>query len=181
MRHSHFAIAPRGDRVYSYRVVEAMAMGSVPVVLADGYVFPFEDVINWTAAAVHVPEADVASLPRILAALPLAHVCEMRVAAFNAYEQYLASPAKWAAAIEATIARGRAGPKGELLLRPSTSGDASCSYSSSMGLLPDAGMGRTCPLINVSKLASESPLRVTGNGAWTNPGIHVPTPAHGKR
>ena len=140
MEQSHFGMAPRGDRLFSYRMVETMASGAVPIVISDGYVFPFEGLIDWNASALVVAEDDVERLPAILGRLKLDEVCERRVAAFKSYNHFLATPAAWAAAITILIEQGLAGRDGAKLLTQS-------SYVA----LPDANMSR-----EVSACLSES-------------------------
>ena len=59
MSRTTFALCPRGDALFSYRFSEALSFGAVPVVLADGWVLPFGDLIDWSGAVVVVPEASV--------------------------------------------------------------------------------------------------------------------------
>lgn len=57
---SNFCLAPRGDERWSYRFVESLKAGCVPVLLSDGLEFPFAPLINWTVAAVRIDEAKAA-------------------------------------------------------------------------------------------------------------------------
>ena len=61
---SRFILCPRGRGVSSIRLFEAMQMGRVPVVLADGWVPP--DGPDWDSFLVRVPERDVGRLPELL-------------------------------------------------------------------------------------------------------------------
>lgn len=45
-----FALCPSGWSDWSPRVFEAMAMGAVPVIYADGIRLPFEDAIDYSCA-----------------------------------------------------------------------------------------------------------------------------------
>jgi hypothetical protein len=74
MRSSHFILAPRGDRIYTYRMVEAMAMGMVPIVIADGYVFPFEGTTHARVTASTRPFLPPAYVPGTLCVLFSLHV-----------------------------------------------------------------------------------------------------------
>src|SRR3954447_7193000 len=44
---SWMAFVPRGEAHFSYRLLEVMSFGCVPVVLSDGWVLPFDRLIEW--------------------------------------------------------------------------------------------------------------------------------------
>jgi hypothetical protein len=84
---SRFILCPRGRGVSSIRLFEAMQMGRVPVVLADGWVPP--DGPDWDSFLVRVPERDVGRLPELLRRLdPTAAV--RAAAARRAWEAWFA-------------------------------------------------------------------------------------------
>ena len=70
LRSSVFALCPSGSGPNSIRLWEAIAAGSVPVVLSDGYAPPGDPVL-WAEATVSAPETPeaVAALPDSLEAL----------------------------------------------------------------------------------------------------------------
>ena len=61
---SKFVLCPRGICSYTPRIFETMALGRVPVVIADDWVAP--DDLDVSAVMLRVPEADIARLPGIL-------------------------------------------------------------------------------------------------------------------
>jgi len=66
---STFVLVPRGDNRWNYRFSEAVGACAIPVVLADGLSLPLEPLVDWSGAAVVVPEAaadDAATLLRWL-------------------------------------------------------------------------------------------------------------------
>lgn len=63
---STFAFVPRGDAMFSYRLLEAMSFGCIPVILSDNWVLPFDRTINWSLIGLHLSEKDAASLPALL-------------------------------------------------------------------------------------------------------------------
>ncbi|KAG0601613.1 hypothetical protein M758_11G126000 [Ceratodon purpureus] len=66
MKTSRFCICPGGYEVNSPRIVEAIYNECVPVIIADSFVLPFSDVLNWEAFSLHVKESDIPNLKIIL-------------------------------------------------------------------------------------------------------------------
>lgn len=69
MRKSKYCICPSGYEVASPRMVEALYTGCVPVLMKDGYVQPFSDVLNWKSFSVEVAVKDIPNLKNILAGI----------------------------------------------------------------------------------------------------------------
>lgn len=66
---SRFSLCPRGDAAYSFRFIEALSCGAVPVLYGDGWVLPFSEALDYDAFAVLIPEAEVHRTVEILAAI----------------------------------------------------------------------------------------------------------------
>lgn len=90
---SRFALCPRGDAVYSFRVVEALSCGAIPVVIGDGWVLPFSELLDYTEFIVGCSESavEVAGLSERLRALPDTVVQRMQAAGRRVFEQHFAS------------------------------------------------------------------------------------------
>ncbi|KNA17443.1 hypothetical protein SOVF_079880 [Spinacia oleracea] len=63
---SVFCLCPLGWAPWSPRLVESVALGCVPVIIADGIKLPFDDVVPWAEISLTVAEHDVAKLGSIL-------------------------------------------------------------------------------------------------------------------
>ncbi|KAJ6845477.1 putative glycosyltransferase [Iris pallida] len=66
MKSSKFCICPMGYEVNSPRIVEAIYYECVPVIIADNFVLPFDDVLDWSRFSVVVAEKDIPNLKDIL-------------------------------------------------------------------------------------------------------------------
>lgn len=61
-----FCLCPLGWAPWSPRLVESVAMGCVPVIIADGIRLPFPSAVPWSEISLTVAEKDVAKLGPIL-------------------------------------------------------------------------------------------------------------------
>ncbi|GFP79699.1 probable glucuronoxylan glucuronosyltransferase irx7 [Phtheirospermum japonicum] len=64
---SAFCLCPLGWAPWSPRLVESVALGCVPVIIADGIRLPFPAAVPWAEISITVAEADVGRLGQILA------------------------------------------------------------------------------------------------------------------
>lgn len=71
MKNSRFCLCPMGYEVNSPRIVEALYYECVPVIIADNFVLPFSDVLDWSAFSVVVAEKDIPDLKRVLQGISL--------------------------------------------------------------------------------------------------------------
>lgn len=80
MFRSTFTLAPAGYGQWSYRLMEALAAGSIPILMADSYVFPFKDQIDWDRYVLRLPEDSLSSLPQILSQIDSSRVARYQEA-----------------------------------------------------------------------------------------------------
>jgi len=90
MLETQFALCPRGNGMYSYRLAEAMAAGAIPILVGDNAVLPFEDLIDWRSFAIVVPEKDVLDIPAIARSFTPAALRAMRCKMYDVYVRYFA-------------------------------------------------------------------------------------------
>ena len=84
---SKYSLAPRGTGISSVRLFEAIAMGSFPIVIADGYQFPLDNIIEWDKISLHIKESDVDIIPSIIENSPELDKLYLR----EVYNRYLSN------------------------------------------------------------------------------------------
>jgi Exostosin family len=77
MKTSKYCICPMGYEVNSPRIVEAIYYECVPVIIADNFILPFEEVLDWSVFSVVVPEKDIPNLKNILLGISLRRYLKM--------------------------------------------------------------------------------------------------------
>ncbi|CAI7851133.1 unnamed protein product, partial [Closterium sp. NIES-54] len=50
-----FTLAPAGRQGSTYRFLEALTVGAIPVVVADNWRLPFDDIISWHHCLLRFP------------------------------------------------------------------------------------------------------------------------------
>jgi len=88
---SVFAIVPRGDASYSYRLLESMSFGCIPVIISDAWVLPFDRLIEWSGCCLRVAENDVGGIERLLRTIPESEIERMRSQVETVYERHFQS------------------------------------------------------------------------------------------
>ncbi|AZB71357.1 exostosin domain-containing protein [Synechococcus elongatus] len=94
MARSRFSAAPRGHDVFSYRLLEVMAAGAVPVVLADDWVLPFSELLDWSKFSLQVAEEQCLELPQKLQVISTEQWQAMQQRSQQVYQQYFYSLAQ---------------------------------------------------------------------------------------
>lgn len=84
---STFCLVPRGRRLGSFRFLEALQAGCIPVSISNGYVLPFEEVIDWKQVALSVDERQLLQVPSMVRSMMSLSAC--RVLAMRLQTQFL--------------------------------------------------------------------------------------------
>lgn len=88
---SRYSILPRGNGwALSYRHIEAMNVGSIPVIISDNYVLPFNELINWDSCCIRIKENEIEHLLKIVKN-NLYREDEMRANVKDVYNKYFSS------------------------------------------------------------------------------------------
>lgn len=91
---SSYTLIPRGHGRWSYRFSEAIGMCSIPVIMSDGWTLPYEQLIDYSMAAVVLPERLAKNAQALLDRLPTdrAEILERRRYICEISRLYFAGP-----------------------------------------------------------------------------------------
>jgi hypothetical protein len=81
-----------GFEVNSPRIVEAIYYECVPVIIADNFVLPLSDVLDWSAFSVVVAEKDIHRLKEILLSIPMRKYVAMQTNVKMVQKHFLWNP-----------------------------------------------------------------------------------------
>lgn len=94
MENATFCLVPRGRRLGSFRFLESLQAGCVPVLLANGWELPFGEALRWEAAALRADERLLLQVPDTLRSMPRRRVHAMRQRSQLLWETYFSSVEK---------------------------------------------------------------------------------------
>ncbi|KAL6264520.1 hypothetical protein P5V15_004628 [Pogonomyrmex californicus] len=89
-----FCLVIRGARLAQSTLLDAMAAGCIPVIVADSLMMPFHDVIDWTKAAVFIREVDILLTIQLLKKISHQRIMEMQEQNAWLYDRYFSSMEK---------------------------------------------------------------------------------------
>jgi len=94
LANSTFCLVPRGRRLGSFRFLETLQAGCLPVILSNGWQLPFDEVLDWDAASISVDERQLLQVPEILHGLSRPRIFAMRQQTQVLWDRYLSSVQK---------------------------------------------------------------------------------------
>jgi glucuronyl/N-acetylglucosaminyl transferase EXT1 len=94
LANSTFCLVPRGRRLGSFRFLETLQAGCLPVILSNGWQLPFDEVLDWEAASIAVDERQLLQVPEILHGLSRPRIFAMRQQTQVLWDRYLSSVQK---------------------------------------------------------------------------------------
>jgi hypothetical protein len=66
MNSSVFALCPRGYGKTSFRLYEALAMGTIPIYISDEYWLPYEEEVVWNQFCIIVRPDEIKDIPKLI-------------------------------------------------------------------------------------------------------------------
>ncbi len=86
---SEFSLCPRGYEISSPRIFDSMAMGAIPVIIADGYKPPMYPAIDWSSISITVKSGNINRLGQsLLQSFSKEKISDMRKRMSDTYEEY---------------------------------------------------------------------------------------------
>lgn len=85
---SIFCLCPRGYGLNSFRLYEAMQLGSIPVIITNNFYLPWKDELNWEEFAVLIDNSQIQDLPNILKSYSTDKIKNMREKIKEVYPKY---------------------------------------------------------------------------------------------
>ena len=86
---SYFTLCPRGYGKTSFRLYEAMQLGSVPIYISDEHWLPYTELINWSEFCIILKPCDINIIPSITNdIIKNATYEKMRLKALEVYKDY---------------------------------------------------------------------------------------------
>lgn len=91
---SVYVLLPKGDDRWSLRFSETIGAGAIPVILADGLTLPYENTIDWSKAAIRLPNDFGKNADDIMKHLPSdeATIMKMRKEVYEINRKYFVNP-----------------------------------------------------------------------------------------
>lgn len=84
---STFTLCPRGYGATSFRIMEALQQGSIPVYISDFHILPHNSIIPFTEYGVIIHPEEVKDIVKILKSIPDEKIDAMRNAGKKAYQE----------------------------------------------------------------------------------------------
>ncbi|XP_028144510.1 exostosin-2 [Diabrotica virgifera virgifera] len=91
LKESIFCLVFRGERMGQLVLLEAMAANCIPVIVADGHVMPFRNIIDWKRFSVFIMESHLSTLMDVLNNISDKRIRQMQQNLLYIYQKYFSS------------------------------------------------------------------------------------------
>lgn len=91
LQNSTFCLVPRGRRLGSFRFLEALQAGCIPVLLSNSWALPFAQVIDWKKAIIWADERLLLQVPNIVRSISPTRILELRQQTQVFWDRYFSS------------------------------------------------------------------------------------------
>ncbi|BES87574.1 unnamed protein product [Nesidiocoris tenuis] len=91
LHNSTLCLVPRGRRLGSFRFLEVLQAGCIPVLLSNAWALPFSQVIDWNKAVIWADERLLLQVPEIVRSIPSTKIFALRQQTQILWNQYFSS------------------------------------------------------------------------------------------
>lgn len=91
LQDSVFCLVFRGERMGQFVLLEAMAANCIPVIVIDGHVMPFNNVIDWKRFSIFIMESHLNTLMDVLNNISKKRIRKMQNVLLFMYKSYFSS------------------------------------------------------------------------------------------
>ncbi|KAL2651649.1 hypothetical protein R1flu_019777 [Riccia fluitans] len=84
-----FALVPSGIQPSSYRFIEVLSAGCIPVLIADNYVRPYDTIIQWQKCLIQFPTTEMHRIVKSLRAIRVEYVVQRQLNCVAIYQEFL--------------------------------------------------------------------------------------------
>lgn len=91
LQNSTFCLVPRGRRLGSFRFLEALQAGCIPILLSNSWVLPFQSKIDWRQAAVWADERLLLQVVDVARSISPTQILALRQQTQVLWERYFSS------------------------------------------------------------------------------------------
>lgn len=91
LANSTFCLVPRGRRLGSFRFLEVLKNGCIPVLLSNDWDLPFKEVLDWSKFSINIDEKLLLQLPSLVREIPDQVILSMKQQALFVWQSYFSS------------------------------------------------------------------------------------------
>lgn len=89
LMNSTFGLVPAGIQPASYRFIEVLSAGTVPVLIADNYVKPFDTLIHWHTCLLQFPTTEMHRIVATVRAMKQEEILKRQANCLRYYNEFL--------------------------------------------------------------------------------------------